>query len=148
VGGPSHKIAFAKLPTRVAVSVQVQLTGADLMCRAMQGTAIPKADLSPDEDKRAWDLFEDLLKAYHSGEINETQVLQMLLTCTGPFGWDGLAPNLHPRMRGLTAYMYGRDFVHLNRLLDAKSFIQTAIADSRSDSLLHRLAESELRALK
>jgi len=126
------------------------LTGAELMRRAVQGTADLKEALPADQDELIWKLCQDFFLAYQARRVTETQVLQFFLTWTGnnnAFGWQALAPTLDPELRGPLAYVFARHYSHLGRPKDAKEFYRTALQDAPGSSSLRRLADRGLRDL-
>jgi hypothetical protein len=67
---------------------------------------------------------------------------------TNSFGWGGLAPTLEPSLRGRLAYLFGHRYRRLPppaKPESAAAFFRTAVEDSTADSVVHRLAEEELR---
>jgi tetratricopeptide (TPR) repeat protein/tRNA A-37 threonylcarbamoyl transferase component Bud32 len=146
----ARAIALAEAPVKQEVTVQVLLTGAELMRRAVQGTADLKEALPADQDELIWKLCQDFFLAYQARRVTETQVLQFFLTWTGnnnAFGWQALAPTLDPELRGPLAYVFARHYSHLGRPKDAKEFYRTALQDAPGSSSLRRLADRGLRDL-
>jgi tetratricopeptide (TPR) repeat protein len=144
-------LAFAQVPIKEEFTIQVVLTGAELMRRAIQGTDDLTIELGAQQEELNWHVCEDLFREWQEGKLMETQVVQICLTWAGSntaFGWQAVAPTLKPNLRGPLAYVFGHHYTHLKRPEDAKQFFRTAVKDAPAGSPLRRLAETALRDIE
>jgi hypothetical protein len=106
-----------------------------------------EAKLPPEQDEFLWSFAADAYAGFLAGKVTKSQFISLALTwkgTTGPLGWEGVAPDLAPAIRGQLAYLMGRRFQRLARSSDAVKFFETAVKDSAPDSPLQRLAKAEL----
>jgi hypothetical protein len=141
----ARDIVFQALPFRDHIRLPAILCGVELVRRDAFG-----GKLTPEHEALCGKLAGELVEAFTSGTLNETQVLLLGSTwkgVTGVFGWANVKKGLKPEFRGPMAYVLGHRFLLLKYPADAKKFFEQARDDAPKDSELHRLAENELKRL-
>lgn len=103
---------------------------------------------SPEQENVIWELAETGQNQFYDGRLSVAQIIQLGLTwkgLTNVLGWAGVGPTLKPEFRGIVAYVFGHRYLTLDNRDQSKRFLEISLADAAPDSLLKRLAKSELK---
>jgi tetratricopeptide (TPR) repeat protein len=112
---------------------------------------------TPEQDDVIWQATRACLDALAQGKMTQFQGLQLAMTwggTTNALGWNGIAPQLDPGLRGPVAYVLGHRYLHLKtnagaaRRDDALLFFRTAQKDAPAASTLERLSQREVQRLE
>jgi tetratricopeptide (TPR) repeat protein len=104
--------------------------------------------MSEEEDAVIWQMVNELMTAWLEGKLNNLQVAQDYLGLMGDnnqLGWKGVAPALPDNVHALLAFSLGHRYRQLKRPAESQEFFRAVASKSAQDTLLHRLAEQELK---
>jgi tetratricopeptide (TPR) repeat protein len=108
--------------------------------------------LIAEQEEVLWQLNENIVQRYVEKKLSTAEMFQVLQSWRGTtnfLGWSGLAPSLDPAVRGPLAYVLGHRFQRLGQPPErAAEFFRTALKDAAPDSVLHRLAQADLKRLQ
>ncbi len=149
--GPSgrefaRQIAFRELP----VLTMMQKTLAALTASGANEMLFD-GEMLPEQQQLMLQLGEEWFDSYYKGEFTRTHLLQLGLSWKGfpgAGGWESLANELKPSLRGPLAYALGLRYQRRTQTVQAMKFFQAALNDALPDSSLARLAKVELQRIE
>ncbi len=133
----------------VSMEEHVRVPPMLLATEAMRQGAFTKP--TTEQDEVMWDMVNLVGKAYFEKKFQFTQIVLAGSTWKGNanfLGWGSFSSQLDPTIRAPAAYVFGHRYLRLNRPADAVNFFRTALADAPPDSVLAKLARTDLDRLR
>ncbi len=153
----AKQIALRELSADRANFIQVLLTGWELYRHQVQQSKDLDPPLSIADNRIIWELMEEGLESYRSGELSEQDLVQETMAHifpSAPIAWVNIKDRLPVHIRGPMAYIHGCHYAHTaeTSLFDKNAAIrmfEQAIADAEASqkTLLKTQAEARLAKL-